>query len=132
MTKNAMDVLRKIYEGRKKGYVLYLDGTRVLPSKGNNSLLVYDDANEIVYSLRPATPPYTKSSDVNVLATEYAQVFCFDMDIPIEDTKDILNDFISKGLISENDATEFLNQMKCHVPDKGKYGELRPDLKVVQ
>lgn len=132
MTKNAMTILRKIYEGRKKGYTLWLDGTRTLPSKSNNSLLVFDDANELVYSLRPAARPYSKSTDTSIIATEYAQVFCFDMDCPIEDTEKILDEFISQGILTEEQKEDFLKQMKSTEIDKGGYGELPPNKRVVQ
>lgn len=132
MTKNTIDILRKIYDGRGKGYTLYLDGSRTLPSKSNNSLLIYDDANEIVYSLRPSAKPYAKVSDVNVLATEYATIFCFDMDCSIEDTTKILDEFISAGNLTEEQKEEFLKQMKSTVLDKGGYGELPPNKRVVQ
>ena len=132
MTINAMKVLRKIYEGRKKGYTLYLDGTRTLPSLSNNSLLIYDDDNEIVYSIRPAARPYSKPTDTNVLSTEYSQVFCFDMDCPIEDTINILNEFISQGILTEEQKADFLKQMKSTELDKGGYGELPPNKRVVQ
>ena len=132
MTKNAMTVLRKIYEGRKKGYTLWLDGTRTLPSKSNNSLLVYDDANELVHCLRPAARPYSKSTDTSVISTEYAQVFCFDMDCPIEDTVKILDEFIAQGILTNEQKEDFLKQMKSTEIDKGGYGELPPNKKVVQ
>lgn len=112
MTKENVILMRDMYDKLGIPYNLWSDGSRTLPSKGDICKLIYDDDHELVHCIRPSTNYYRNEPSVNMTTIDYSIIFCFDSDMKISEAKKILEQFVSDGLVSQEDAEKFIELNK--------------------
>lgn len=112
MTVSQVQALRKIYDAKKRGYNLYINSTNdMFPSKSQESILAYDDGNEIVHCIRRAANPYLSNNTANIASSSYDQIIKFDMNIERSELESVLDTLIKDGQVSAEDAEYFIKRM---------------------
>lgn len=109
MTKESVKILREFCQNNNTRYSLFMDNAKLIPSTSPSSLLVYDDANSIVYSFRPTQNPMDPAQRVNVLASEYDHIQFFDCDMTYDDAKSKMQTLVSKGILKADEMKTFLD-----------------------
>lgn len=112
MTVEQVKALREIYANKERGYNLYINSTNdMFPSKTQESILAYDDKNELVHCLRRSMNPNAPLGTATIATTGYDQIIKFDMNISPSDLKGVLNDLVAQGLITKGVAESFIVRM---------------------
>lgn len=112
MTTEQINALRKIYDKKHFGYNLYINGTNdMFPSKSQESILAYDDKNEIVHCIRRSADPYRTSGTANIATTTYDQIIKIEMNIDPSELKGILDLLVADGQITAEVADNFIKRM---------------------